>query len=187
MFPTGSTDYFVESPLFRNENLDRIRLIPDDYGIHAVYVEPSNDFLTPGRDICRGDYHSTFSVLMKFRLDSESYAVTFLNISGSDGPNFVITLDQCTSSLHVTFNRECPFSRQQLFFRPEYMRRNQWNRMSITVAEDYIAFYVNCRLADLVEFNTSQCRVQCNDETTVSILQPADMETCRGSTEPVSH
>lgn len=174
----------MESNLFRSENLDRIRIIPDDYGIHAVFVEPSHDFNTSGASTCRGNYPSNYSIVTKFRPVSERYAFTFLNISTPEGVQLAITLDLCYSMLNITFGSGCPYTPIALPFRPFDLTLEQWHRMSLTVGSSHVALYVDCELIHLLPLDMETCQVLCNDEATVSILQPAAASHC--PTGPVS-
>lgn len=180
---TGSSDYFVESNLFRSENLENIQIIPDDYGSHAVYVEPSYNFSTSGALSCRGNYPSNYSIIIKFRPVDGRYAFTFLNISTPEGVQLAITLDMCQSRLNITFNQGCLYSPISLAYRP-FSNLGEWHKLALSVGSGHIAFFVDCELVQLLPLDMSDCQVLCNDEATVSILQPSEADHC--PTRPVS-
>lgn len=173
----------MESNLFRSENLDNIQIIPDDYGSHAVYVEPSYNFSTSGALSCRGNYPSNYSIIIKFRPVDGRYAFTFLNISTSEGVQLAITLDMCQSRLNITFNQGCLYSPISLAFRP-FSNLGEWHKLALSVGSGHIAFFVDCELVQLLPLDMSDCQVLCNDEATVSILQPSEANHC--PTRPVS-
>lgn len=180
---TGSSDYFVESNLFRSENLENIQIIPDDYGSHAVYVEPSYNFSTSGALSCRGNFPSNYSIIMKFRPVEGRYAFTFLNISTPESVQLSITLDMCQSRLNLTFNQGCLYSPISLAYRP-FANLGEWHKLALSIGSGHIAFFVDCELVQLLPLNTENCQVLCNDEATVSILQPSEADHC--PTRPVS-
>lgn len=174
----------MESNLFRRENLENIQIIPDDYGSHAVYAEPSYNFSTSGALSCRGNFPNNYSIIMKFRaVDDGGYAFTFLNISTPESVQLSITLDMCQSRLNVTFNQGCLYSPISLAYRP-FANLGEWHKLALSVGSGHIAFFVDCELVQLLPLNTENCQVLCNEEATVSILQPSEADHC--PTRPVS-
>ncbi len=178
-------DFFTSANLFR-VGLD-VELIPDDYQLPAASIIPTDQYSQVGA--CRNTFHSTFSILMKYRLDPGRYALNFLTIADYNGTTqFSVTLNLCSSMVELSFGPDCPFEKIELPYTSTSGRQRQWEKMAIVIAENYVALYINCQRRYILPYDVSQCQIQCSHQSTVSIIQPAHTDTCgRGnSPRPVS-
>lgn len=183
----GSTDFFVET--FTKELQDRVRLVPDDYGIHAARTTPSEVWSADGAALCRGNYPEDYSILVKFQPDSKPHTVTLLNISNPTS-GLAITLDfPCddlrSSFLYIRFGADCPYHRAMSFQLDDFIDRSLaylgWHKIGISFSSDAIGIYVDCKLLSYFNFNVSksECRVRpCDEGTTIHLLQSVESSKC---------
>lgn len=184
----GSIDYFIESALIQNrEFASRWEQIPDDFRTHAYTAQTSYDYNSPGARICRGDFPPEFSALVKFSLRDVRSAFTFLNVSTPNGTQFALTLDACSNTLNVTLPSSCPIYRIQLPYSRDRIRAGRWHKLAISITPTTLELYVDCELEQFVNLqelygvDLSTCTIQCDDDTTVGVLQPAETDTCSGA------
>ena len=187
IFDAGSTDYFVET--FQQGLSGGIRLVPDDYGIHAARTKPGGNWSADMTENCRGNYPEDYSILVKFQPASKPHTVTLLNISNPTS-GLAITLDfPCddlhSSFLYIKFGADCPHRRSLSFQLDDFIDRSLaylgWHRIGISFSSDAIAVYVDCTLLSYFNFNVSEseCRVRpCDEGTIVHLLQSVESTKC---------
>lgn len=173
---SGSSDYYVETYGLNEDFKNNAKGVADNNYIFAVEVEPSNNFVTSGASMCRGDYPKDYSILFKLKVEeTRQSAVTLLNITNQ----LTITLDLCKvhASLDVTFgNPECGIDTIQ-FPLPDQFAKT-WTKFSIGISDHSISFYIDCDLVAIEDVDLSGCLVSCNENTDVAILLPPNGEVC---------
>ena len=171
--PIGSTDYLVET---LGPQHSRMELIPDDYGMHALRVDLSNDWKVAGERICRHDFLENFSILLKFRATPQTSSFTMLNITRDSGIEFSIVVDLRKSVVTVEFGDYCEVREAQLpFHSPIDFGDNQWHRLALAFGPGHITLYQDCEKNTTIAFRRPQtCRVTCDETVTISVLEEID-------------
>ena len=161
---------------------DHATPIPDDYGLFAMSVEPRDDLVVKGADICRGYFPEDYSFLFKIKLDNTRSAVTLVNISDQ----LVITLDTCSYKLNVSFGGfDCPYDIQFSLPRSAIYYENLWMRMALGISASSVTFYFECEEVGTMEVDLSNCVIACDEGIDVNVFQtPKNTETC-GATSTV--
>ena len=179
-----------------DEFYSNAQLIPDDYFIHAAKTYPSDKWVMPGSSICRGNYPSDYSILVKFLPPAARYSVTLLNIS-DDRNGLAITLDQCSQTVNITFGSDCPVREVPIPLSSTYDTRNsEWHRIGVSFSESSISVFGDCRgdydpdrppvpeLLYHLPLDLTNCRVRpCDEDVNVHILQPTNHPSCTSDGE----
>lgn len=135
----------------------------DNYGNHAINVQLNDYQRTPGEDVCRSDFSSKFSILVKFR-PQKRMRFTLLNITDS----FSVVIDTIQNNITLDFvgcsTLTLPIGRSRL--------DNSWHRIAVAVDPDFVALYVDCVPVYTYQYDT-RCRVKCNECFEVGVLEGA--------------
>lgn len=165
-FNTGSTDYFYDA-MYRYHPTRYP--IPDNYGLHAVEAEVNEYPRTPGEQICRNHFASSFSIVAKFRAH-DNMTFTLLNISDDAGDEFSIMIDMINSLVVIAFG-DCRILRLELpFGTNNRINVNEWHHIGVAVDPDFIALYKDCENAYTYRIQ-SDCRVVCDESVEIGVLE----------------
>ncbi len=182
-FLSTSPFRFVTNDPFRSEFQGQVKQIPDDFQLPAYQMIPSYEYSQVGA--CRNTFHSTYTILMKYRLDPGRYSLNFLTIANHNGTTQLsVTLNLCSSMVELSFGPDCPIEKIEMPYESSNSGVRQWEKMAIVIGENYIALYINCQIKYILRQDVSQCQIQCSHESTVSIIQPANRETCGQGNSP---
>lgn len=163
--------------------------MPDNYGLFAYSFNTSEKLVVSGADICRGDFPQRYSLLFNFQDLGPGQSIVLLDIKNY----LTITLDLCRFMVEIRLgdNEECT---QDVFNLPlnkiGRSRFAEWQSLAIEFNNDSVILYEDCSDPTLpttvgptiVDIPKELCRVPCNDDTTIEILQPPPPEhlgSCR--------
>lgn len=139
---------------------------------YTMSTSPNYNLVLNGSDICTYDFPKRFSLLFKFKLDSRRFAVTLFEIEGQ----LSVTLDTCNARLILNYGgSSCAFSTISLSLKQD-LGVGVWHKIGLSFSDDHLSMFVNCRLTEWREL--PGCRVQCNEDTPVSLLTPNLVSSC---------
>ena len=141
----------------------------DDYRLHAVRSEINEYPRTPGEQICRNHFYSSFSILVKFRA-LNTIRFTLLNISDGDGDEFSIVIDMIGNSVTVVFS-DCEILQLDLPLPVNNgFHERQWHRIGVAIDPRFIALYKDCKNVYTYPYQSS-CTVVCDESIELGVLE----------------
>ena len=145
--------------------------VEDDYGDLSVRADMNEYSRTPGEQLCRGHFASSFSIIFKFRAE-ELHRFTLLNISNeTDGEEkFSVVVDMNSNRIILAFS-DCRISSLELpLGKNVTLQTGRWHRLGIAVDPSYISVYGDCVNVQKYTIN-SGCTVPCDESIEVGVLE----------------
>lgn len=168
----GASDYIAQAEHFIPQFHDMVEGVSDDTKQFAVKASPSYNIVLNGTDSCIWDFPSRFSLLFKFKVESRRFAVTLFEISDQ----LSVTLDTCGAQLILSYGgSKCAFRNISLSLKQD-LGDGEWHKIGLSFSDDHLSLFVDCRLTEWREI--PGCPVQCNEETTISVLTPNKQSSC---------
>jgi hypothetical protein len=160
-----SEEEFAEATTVALDNAEQI----------AMQTSPGYGLVLNGSDIC---VHTPerFSLLFKFKLESNRFAVTLYELKGQ----FSVTLDACSSRLILNFEREsCAMHNMSFSLRTE-VEAGVWHKLGLVFGDDHFALFFNCQLVEWMEWPAiSDCSMECSEDVdSVGLLTPNRRSGC---------
>lgn len=125
---------------------------------------------TPGEQICRNHFASSFSIVVKFRAHS-NIRFTLLNVSDENGDEFSIVIDMIGSSVILRFG-DCTIHQLELPFGTDNgINVGQWHRLGVAVDPEFIVLFKDCENVHIQRYNNSDCRVVCDESVEFGVLE----------------
>lgn len=136
-----------------------------------MLTTPSYGLSFNGSDACI-EYPNRFSLVFKFKLESNRFAVTLYEVEGQ----LSVTLDACNSRLILNYGESsCAFSTISLSLKTE-LASGEWHKIGLSFSDDHLSLFVNCVLVEWRDL--PGCRIRCREDTTINILTPNRQSSC---------
>ncbi len=166
---------------------EELTITSDNYGQLAMSTVIKPGLMAKGGDrydvdspgVCRGNFPSDYSILIKFSYKKEKISFNFLNITDQltvtldncdqNQPQLVVNFPSCLTSLTNSLNIES----------------GEYHKIGIQVRNGTLSVYFDCiKLVNDVAINDN-CRVQCDKEVDVHMMQPDVSSSCNSAAEKV--
>ena len=179
---TGAVEYLTEAITYVPNFHSLVEREDDNTRQYGIKTSPSYNLVMNGSDVCRGDFPKQFSLLFKFKFDNTRFATTLFKVKGG----FSVILDLCNFQVVLDYGSDssCNFRNRTFSLRQE-LAANEWHKLGLAFTDDTIQMFVDCQLTDWSLF--PGCSVQCNEDTTISMVTPSELSHCSSQGKVISY